>query len=239
MSDRQTLVVYSGHPLGLFESAADAPRVIATNGLLVGMYDNQAGFTQAAAMGVSNYGQMTAGGWMYIGPQGIVHGTYLTLLNAGRMYLDIPAQKDLAGVVYLSSGLGGMSGAQAKAVEIAGGIGVLAEVDYSRIETRQKQGWVSKISSDLDKSPAGSPSFASRKNRFPSPIMAMSSTSGSMSLTTISPSSWLPTRPPATMPTAAATRRPGSRLRRGAACCATARPFSAGRSTSRWCGSSA
>ena len=101
-------------------------------------------------MGVSNYGQMTAGGWMYIGPQGIVHGTYLTLLNAGRMYLDIPAQKDLAGVVYLSSGLGGMSGAQAKAVEIAGGIGVLAEVDYSRIETRHKQGWVSRISADLD-----------------------------------------------------------------------------------------
>jgi urocanate hydratase len=150
MTDRQTLVVYSGHPLGLFESGPDAPRVISTNGMLVGMYDNLAGFTQAAAMGVSNYGQMTAGGWMYIGPQGIVHGTYLTLLNAGRMYLGIPAQKDLAGVVYLSSGLGGMSGAQAKAVEIAGGIGVLAEVDYSRIETRHKQGWVAKISVNLD-----------------------------------------------------------------------------------------
>jgi len=150
MTDRQTLVVYSGHPLGLFESPVDAPRVISTNGMLVGMYDNMAGFSQAAAMGVSNYGQMTAGGWMYIGPQGIVHGTYLTLLNAGRMYLGIPAQKDLAGVVYLSSGLGGMSGAQAKAVEIAGGIGVLAEVDYSRIETRHKQGWVTKISADLD-----------------------------------------------------------------------------------------
>jgi len=150
MTDRQTLVVYSGHPLGLFESPADAPRVISTNGMLVGMYDNQTGFAQAAAMGVSNYGQMTAGGWMYIGPQGIVHGTYLTLLNAGRMYLGIPAQKDLAGVVYLSSGLGGMSGAQAKAVEIAGGIGVLAEVDYSRIETRHKQGWVAKISANLD-----------------------------------------------------------------------------------------
>jgi urocanate hydratase len=150
MTDRQTLVVYSGHPLGLFESGPAAPRVISTNGMLVGMYDNPAGFAQAAAMGVSNYGQMTAGGWMYIGPQGIVHGTYLTLLNAGRLYLGIPAQKDLAGVVYLSSGLGGMSGAQAKAVEIAGGIGVLAEVDYSRIETRHKQGWVSRISADLD-----------------------------------------------------------------------------------------
>ena len=150
MTDRQTLVVYSGHPLGLFESRPDAPRVIATNGMLVGMYDNLAGFNQAAAMGVSNYGQMTAGGWMYIGPQGIVHGTYLTLLNAGRMYLKIPTQKDLAGVVYLSSGLGGMSGAQAKAVEIAGGIGLLAEVDYSRIETRHRQGWVSRISADLN-----------------------------------------------------------------------------------------
>jgi urocanate hydratase len=150
MSARQTLVIYSGHPLGLFESSADAPRVISTNGMLVGMYDNPAGFHQAAAMGVSNYGQMTAGGWMYIGPQGIVHGTYLTLLNAGRMYLGIPARADLAGVVYLSSGLGGMSGAQAKAVEIAGGIGVLAEVDRSRIETRHRQGWVSRISADLD-----------------------------------------------------------------------------------------
>ncbi|HOW45467.1 MAG TPA: urocanate hydratase [Candidatus Aminicenantes bacterium] len=150
MTGRQTLVVYSGHPLGLFESSPDAPRVISTNGMLVGMYDNPAGFHQAAAMGVSNYGQMTAGGWMYIGPQGIVHGTYLTLLNAGRMYLGIPDQADLAGVVYLSSGLGGMSGAQAKAVEIAGGIGVLAEVDYSRIETRHRQGWVSRISADLD-----------------------------------------------------------------------------------------
>jgi len=150
MTDRQTLVVYSGHPLGLFESHPDAPRVISTNGMLVGMYDNPAGFAQAAALGVSNYGQMTAGGWMYIGPQGIVHGTYLTLLNAGRMYLGIPPRSDLAGVVYLSSGLGGMSGAQAKAVEIAGGIGVIAEVDRSRIETRHGQGWVSRVSSDLD-----------------------------------------------------------------------------------------
>jgi urocanate hydratase len=140
MTERQTLVVYSGHPLGLFESSVNAPRVISTNGMLVGMYDNLAGFAQAAAMGVSNYGQMTAGGWMYIGPQGIVHGTYLTLLNAGRMYLGIPAQKDLTGVVYLSSGLGGMSGAQAKAIEIAGGIGVMAEVDESRIQTRYQQG---------------------------------------------------------------------------------------------------
>ncbi len=146
----QTLVIYSGHPLGLFPSHEDAPRVISTNGMLVGFYDNLEGFHTAAAVGVSSYGQMTAGGWMYIGPQGIVHGTYITLINAGRLYLDIPADKDLAGIVYVSSGMGGMSGAQARAIEIAGGIGVIAEVDYSRIETRQKQGWVAKASADLN-----------------------------------------------------------------------------------------
>jgi urocanate hydratase len=150
MRDNQTLVIYSGHPLGLFPTHPDAPRVISTNGMLVGMYDNLDGFNTAAALGVSNYGQMTAGGWMYIGPQGIVHGTYITLLNAGRLYLDIPQKLNLSGIVYVSSGLGGMSGAQAKAVEIAGGIGVFAEVDYSRIETRKRQGWVSLISDNLD-----------------------------------------------------------------------------------------
>lgn len=149
LTDEQTLVVQSGHPLGLFPSKKDAPRVISTNGLMVGMYDNPKDFAVAAAMGVANYGQMTAGGWMYIGPQGIVHGTYITLLNAGRLYLKIPDEKNLAGVIYLSSGLGGMSGAQAKAVEIAGGIGIIAEVDYSRIETRHKQGWVSLICKDI------------------------------------------------------------------------------------------
>ncbi len=149
MRDDQTLVIYSGHPLGLFPSKKDAPRVISTNGMFVGLYDNLDDFHKAASLGVSNYGQMTAGGWMYIGPQGIVHGTYITLLNAGRLYLNIPQDKDLAGVVYISSGLGGMSGAQPKAVEIAGGIGVIAEVDYSRIATRHSQGWVSKVSADL------------------------------------------------------------------------------------------
>jgi urocanate hydratase len=148
MTDNQTLVIYSGHPLGLFPSSKSAPRVISTNGMLVGLYDNLEGFNTAAAMGVSNYGQMTAGGWMYIGPQGIVHGTYITVLNAGRLYLGIPDDKDLTGIVYLSSGLGGMSGAQPKAIEISGGIGVIAEVDYSRIKTRHDQGWVSKISSN-------------------------------------------------------------------------------------------
>jgi len=150
MTDEQTLVVSSGHPVGLFPSHKNAPRAITTNGLMVGMFDNLQGFQHAAAMGVANYGQMTAGGWMYIGPQGIVHGTYITLMNAGRMYLGIPEDGDLSGKVFLTSGLGGMSGAQAKAVEIAGGIGIIAEVDKSRIDTRSEQGWLSKYSSDLD-----------------------------------------------------------------------------------------
>ena len=152
MTETQTLAMLSGHPLGLFPSKRDSPRVIITNGLMVGMYDTSEGidFHRAQALGVANYGQMTAGGLMYIGPQGIVHGTYITLLNAGRLYLGHSANQDLAGKTYLSSGLGGMSGAQAKAVEIAGGIGVIAEVDKSRIVTRYSQGWLSKWSDDLE-----------------------------------------------------------------------------------------
>jgi len=149
MTEEQTLVVSSGHPVGLFPSRKESPRVISTNGLMVGMFDTLDGFHHAAAMGVANYGQMTAGGWMYIGPQGIVHGTYITLLNAGRKYLGLPDDEDISGKVFLTSGLGGMSGAQAKAVEIAGGIGVIAEVDKSRIETRSEQGWLTKYSDDL------------------------------------------------------------------------------------------
>ena len=150
LTDNQTLVIASGHPVGLFPTSMRAPRVISTNGLMVGMFDNPNDFSIAAALGVANYGQMTAGGWMYIGPQGIVHGTYITLLNAGRLYLKIPQDKDLKGKLYISSGLGGMSGAQAKAVEIAGGIGVIAEVDESRIKSRYEQGWISKVSDDFD-----------------------------------------------------------------------------------------
>jgi urocanate hydratase len=150
IKEDQTLVVVSGHPLGVFTSHRNAPRVISTNGLMIGQFDTSKDFTKAQALGVANYGQMTAGGWMYIGPQGIVHGTFITLLNAGRLYLDIPDDRDLAGILYLTSGLGGMSGAQAKAIEIAGGIGVIAEVDYSRIETRHNQGWVSRVSNKLE-----------------------------------------------------------------------------------------
>ena len=150
LTQDQTLVVESGHPLGLFPSRPDAPRVIITNGLMVGMFDNQQDWEIAAEMGVANYGQMTAGGWMYIGPQGIVHGTYNTILTAGRLKLGIPADGDLRGKLFVSSGLGGMSGAQPKAVEIAGGVGIIAEVDASRIESRYVQGWVSKVTDRLD-----------------------------------------------------------------------------------------
>jgi urocanate hydratase len=151
LTEDQTLVVESGHPLGLFRSKPDAPRVINTNGLMIGIFDNQQEWHRAMQLGVANYGQMTAGGWMYIGPQGIVHGTFNTILNAGRMKLDIKDGEDLAGHMFVSSGLGGMSGAQAKSVEIAGGVGIIAEVDLSRIRTRHEQGWVSAVSSDLDK----------------------------------------------------------------------------------------
>ena len=140
MDQNQTLVVSSGHPLGLFPSRPESPRAIITNGLMVGMFDTPEDFHRLAAMGCANYGQMTAGGWMYIGPQGIVHGTYITLLNAGRLYLGIPESGNLKGHAFVTSGLGGMSGAQAKAVEIAGGVGVIAEVDESRIKTPARSG---------------------------------------------------------------------------------------------------
>ena len=146
----QTLVIESGHPLGLFRSRPEAPRVILTNALMIGMFDTQEDWHRAMQLGVANYGQMTAGGWMYIGPQGIVHGTYNTILNAGRMKFDRTPDGDiLAGRLFVSSGLGGMSGAQPKAAEIAGIVGVVAEVDLSRIETRHVQGWVKKVSGDL------------------------------------------------------------------------------------------
>ncbi len=143
LTENQTLVVESGHPLGLFPSRPDAPRVIITNAMMVGMFDNLNDWHEAMQLGVANYGQMTAGGWMYIGPQGIVHGTFNTILNAGRMKLGVPADGDLKGHLFVSSGLGGMSGAQPKAAEIAGAAAIIAEVDESRIKTRMDQGWVS------------------------------------------------------------------------------------------------
>lgn len=151
LTDEQTLVIESGHPLGLFKSRPDAPRVIITNSMMVGMFDNHKDWHIAAQMGVANYGQMTAGGWMYIGPQGIVHGTFNTLLNAGRKKLGIPQDRDLRGHLFVSSGLGGMSGAQPKAAVIAGAACLIAEVDVSRIETRYTQGWVQHVTDNMAK----------------------------------------------------------------------------------------
>jgi urocanate hydratase len=148
LTSDQTLVVESGHPLGLFASRPEAPRAIITNALMVGCFDDEQNWHRAMAIGVANYGQMTAGGWMYIGPQGIVHGTYSTILNAGRAKLGIPADQDLSGRLFVTSGLGGMSGAQGKAVEIANGVGIIAEVDFSRIQTRLEQGWIRSVVED-------------------------------------------------------------------------------------------
>lgn len=149
MSDEQTLVMYSGHPLGLFPSHRDAPRLVVTNGMVVPNYSSQDNWEKFNALGVSQYGQMTAGSYMYIGPQGIVHGTTITLLNAGRMISR--TGEGLRGKLFVSSGLGGMSGAQPKAAGIAGIISVIAEVNPRAIHTRHSQGWVDEVFSDLDK----------------------------------------------------------------------------------------
>lgn len=142
LTENDTLVIESGNPLGLFPSHPMSPRVIITNAMMVGMFDNQKDWHYAMQMGVANYGQMTAGGMMYIGPQGIVHGTFNTIINAGRMKLGLKGNENLSGHLFVSSGLGGMSGAQPKAADIAGAVSIIAEVDLSRIETRKDQGWV-------------------------------------------------------------------------------------------------
>eukprot|EP01096_Ripella_sp_DP13-Kostka_P001155 TRINITY_DN11390_c0_g1_i1.p1 TRINITY_DN11390_c0_g1~~TRINITY_DN11390_c0_g1_i1.p1 ORF type:complete len:697 (-),score=291.55 TRINITY_DN11390_c0_g1_i1:33-2066(-) len=139
ITEEQTLVMYSGHPLGLFPSHKDAPRVVISNGMVIPNYSSKGDYDRMNALGVTMYGQMTAGSYCYIGPQGIVHGTTITVLNAGRKYLGT---SDLTGKVYLTSGLGGMSGAQAKAATICGAIGVVAEIDRKALEKRHEQGWV-------------------------------------------------------------------------------------------------
>ncbi len=146
MTEEQTLVMYSGHPLGLFPSHADAPRVVVTNGMVIPNYSSGDDYTRMAALGVTSYGQMTAGSYMYIGPQGIVHGTAITVLNAGRLYLG---SGDMGGKVFVTSGLGGMSGAQAKAAVIAGAIGVVAEINPEAVTKRHAQGWVDEKFTDL------------------------------------------------------------------------------------------
>ncbi len=149
MTDEQTLVLYSGHPMGLFPSHKDAPRVVVTNGMVIPNYSSKDHWEKFNALGVSQYGQMTAGSFMYIGPQGIVHGTTITVLNAARMRLK-PGEKDISGKIFVSSGLGGMSGAQPKAAVIAGVIGVVAEINPKAVHTRYTQGWVDEVYTDLD-----------------------------------------------------------------------------------------
>ena len=151
MTDEQTLVLYSGHPLGLFPSHPEAARVVVTNGMMIPEHSTLADLENGNALGVTQYGQMTAGSFMYIGPQGIVHGTTITLLNAARLYLGATGDDVLAGRVFVTSGLGGMSGAQAKAAYIAGAIGVVAEVNPVALRKRHEQGWVQEVETDLDK----------------------------------------------------------------------------------------
>ena len=150
MTDEQTLVIYSGHPLGLFPSNKNAPRVVVTNGMMIPNYSTVDHYERLNAMGVTQYGQMTAGSYMYIGPQGIVHGTTITLLNAARMKFGIPAHGDLGGLCFVTSGLGGMSGAQAKAAVIAGVSCIVAESNAIAAKKRHSQGWVEQISEDVD-----------------------------------------------------------------------------------------
>ena len=149
MTDDQTLAIYSGHPLGLFPSHPDAPRVVVTNGMVIPNYSKADDYERFNALGVSQYGHMTAGSYMYIGPQGIVHGTTITVMNAGRKTSS--GNEDLGGRLFVSSGLGGMSGAQAKAAVIAGAIGVIAEINEKAAKKRHKQGWVDELHYDMDK----------------------------------------------------------------------------------------
>ena len=146
MTNEQTLVMYSGHPMGLFPSHKDAPRVVVTNGMVIPNYSSPDHWETFNALGVSQYGQMTAGSYMYIGPQGIVHGTTITVMNAARRKGD----GTIAGKVFVTSGLGGMSGAQGKASVIAGAIGVIAEINPKAVQKRYQQGWVDEVYTDLD-----------------------------------------------------------------------------------------
>ena len=148
MEDDQTLVMYSGHPLGLFPSSVDSPRVVITNGMVIPNYSSQDDYDRMNALGVSQYGQMTAGSYMYIGPQGIVHGTTITVLNAARMFCG--AGDSLSGITFVTSGLGGMSGAQAKAGVIAGASCIVSEINPHAANKRHEQGWLSEIADSTD-----------------------------------------------------------------------------------------
>lgn len=154
MTDDQTLVLYSGHPLGLFPSHPGAPRLVITNGMVIPNYSSKDHWEKFNALGVSQYGQMTAGSFMYIGPQGIVHGTTITVLNAARMHCakhqTVVTDEDIKGKLFVSSGLGGMSGAQPKAAVIAGVVGIVAEINPKAVQKRYEQGWVDEVYTDLN-----------------------------------------------------------------------------------------
>ena len=150
MTDEQCLPMYSGHPLGLFPSHPASPRVVVTNGMVIPNHSSQHDFARMNALGVTQYGQMTAGSYMYIGPQGIVHGTTITLLNAARLHLGLDPEQDLGGVTFVTSGLGGMSGAQAKAAVITGAACLICEVNPHAAYKRHEQGWLSEVHDDLD-----------------------------------------------------------------------------------------
>ena len=150
MEDDQTLVMYSGHPLGLFPSNPEAPRVVVTNGMVIPNYSSQDDYERMNALGVTQYGQMTAGSYMYIGPQGIVHGTTITLLNAARLHLGLKDEADLSGITFITSGLGGMSGAQAKAATIAGAACIIAETNAHAAHKRHDQGWLTTVTESID-----------------------------------------------------------------------------------------
>jgi urocanate hydratase len=149
MTDEQTLVLYSGHPLGIFPSHADAPRVVVTNGMMIPNYSKPDDWEKFNALGVTQYGQMTAGSFMYIGPQGIVHGTTITVMNAARK--KFPTEEARKGKLFVTSGLGGMSGAQPKAAKIAGLVTIVAEINPKAVKTRHGQGWVDEVYNDLEK----------------------------------------------------------------------------------------
>src|SRR6056297_3445335 len=149
MTDDQTLVMYSGHPMGLFPSHKDAPRVVVTNGMMIPNYSKPDDWERFNALGVTQYGQMTAGSYMYIGPQGIVHGTTITVLNAGRKISK--HGEGLEGKLFVTSGLGGMSGAQPKAANIAGCVSISAEINPKAAKKRHEQGWVDEITDDVDR----------------------------------------------------------------------------------------
>ena len=150
MTDEQCLPMYSGHPLGLFPSSPSGPRVVVTNGMVIPNHSSPEDFALMNALGVTQYGQMTAGSYMYIGPQGIVHGTTITLLNAARLHLGLDPEQDLSGVTFVTSGLGGMSGAQAKAAVITGAACLICEVNPHAAHKRHEQGWLSEVHDDLD-----------------------------------------------------------------------------------------